>query len=74
MSTLLTQGGNDARHVRRCDAKCHEAKSPACDCICEGRFHGKGLQAAQETLYTAIHLKDLLANHGIAIVAQEPLL
>jgi len=26
----------------RCDAKCHEAAEPACDCICGGRLHGVG--------------------------------
>lgn len=27
---------------RRCDAKCHNAKEPGCDCICGGRYHGCG--------------------------------
>ncbi len=26
----------------RCDANCHEAKEPACDCCCGGRLHGRG--------------------------------
>lgn len=26
----------------RCDAKCHDARSPDCDCICGGRLHGVG--------------------------------
>ncbi len=27
--------------VARCDAKCHDAQEPACDCVCHGRYHGK---------------------------------
>lgn len=26
--------------VRRCDAHCHEAMNPECDCICGGVLHG----------------------------------
>lgn len=31
----------------RCDARCYEASTPDCDCICGGRNHGAGLQRAQ---------------------------
>lgn len=34
--------------VGRCDAKCHDALEPACDCICGGRLHGVGSAAAIE--------------------------
>lgn len=34
--------------VGRCDAKCHEAKEPDCDCICGGAFHGVGSKVACE--------------------------
>jgi hypothetical protein len=38
---------------RRCDAKCHTATSPDCDCICGGRYHGAGSSdVAQERLTT----------------------
>lgn len=30
----------------RCDAKCYNAKSEHCDCICGGLNHGAGRQAA----------------------------
>jgi len=33
--------------VGRCDAKCHNATAPECDCICGGRLHGAGDQAIQ---------------------------
>jgi hypothetical protein len=29
--------------VGRCDARCYNAVTPDCDCICGGRNHGKGL-------------------------------
>ncbi len=36
--------------VGRCDARCHYATSPECDCICGGRLHGTGRNAiAQNT-------------------------
>jgi hypothetical protein len=30
----------------RCDAKCYTATEPACDCICRGANHGRGLAQA----------------------------
>lgn len=34
--------------VGRCDARCHNAKSPDCDCICGGRLHGSGDNAIEQ--------------------------
>jgi hypothetical protein len=34
--------------VGRCDAKCYLAAEDECDCICQGRNHGAGLQNAIE--------------------------
>jgi hypothetical protein len=34
--------------VGRCDARCHGAISPECDCICGGRLHGIGVDQAIE--------------------------
>lgn len=48
MTTLLTVG--DSEGERRCDAKCHDATEPHCRCVCQGRFHGRGHQAAVEQL------------------------
>ena len=33
---------NSGGCVRRCDAKCHDAKEAKCVCICGGVFHGQG--------------------------------
>ena len=32
--------------VGRCDARCHGASEPECDCICGGRLHGVGVDNA----------------------------
>jgi hypothetical protein len=45
MTTLISyasSGGDQGR----CDAKCYEAENEPCDCICQGRNHGAGLEQA----------------------------
>jgi hypothetical protein len=32
--------------IGRCDAKCYTTTEPACDCICRGANHGRGLAQA----------------------------
>lgn len=44
--TLIYVGNSDGC-VGRCDARCYEATSPDCDCICGGKNHGKGLTQAR---------------------------
>lgn len=46
--TLITYGNSETQ--RRCDAHCHDATTPACECecICGGANHGVGLAQAQE--------------------------
>jgi hypothetical protein len=48
VATLLTAGNSDGE--RRCDGKCHDAKEPACDCVCGGRYHGCGGEAAMDRI------------------------
>ncbi len=48
MTAILVCGNSDGQ--RRCDARCHNATTPECDCVCGGRYHGRGAQAAQEQL------------------------
>lgn len=38
MSTVYSCGNSDGQ--RRCDAKCHNATHPECDCVCGGYLHG----------------------------------
>lgn len=40
MTTVLTVGNSEGS--RSCTATCHDAKLPECDCVCGGRYHGKG--------------------------------
>lgn len=47
MATLITVS-NSSGIVGRCDAKCHDARFPKCDCICGGMNHGCGGERAQE--------------------------
>lgn len=46
MTTIKVVNSNGM--VGRCDARCHEAKTPDCHCICGGAFHGIGSEAARE--------------------------
>lgn len=47
MTTLLYQKIGQGK-ARVCDARCYDAKSTVCHCVCEGRNHGKGLKRAIE--------------------------
>ena len=42
MATVMSWGNSEGVKGR-CDAKCHNATSPVCDCMCGGRYHGSGL-------------------------------
>lgn len=46
MVTLIALYSNDGC-VGRCDAKCYEAESGPCDCICGGVNHGAGRARAE---------------------------
>lgn len=45
--TLISVYNSDGC-VGRCDAKCYDAVSPHCDCVCGGANHGAGLKKAEE--------------------------
>lgn len=47
MTTLIAIYNSEGC-VGRCDAKCYNAQSPDCDCICGGKNHGAGLEQAAE--------------------------
>jgi len=54
MSTLIAFYNSEGC-VGRCDAKCYNAKTPSCDCICAGINHGVGYHDAQaNTLLLAL--------------------
>jgi hypothetical protein len=48
MATLLIVGNSEGS--RRCDAKCHDAGESECDCVCGGRYHGRGTAGARELI------------------------
>jgi hypothetical protein len=50
LATVLTVG--DSEGTRRCDATCHEAKGPRCECVCGGRYHGCGSSDKAKQLVT----------------------
>ncbi|MCI4360648.1 MAG: hypothetical protein L3J91_03010, partial [Thermoplasmata archaeon] len=51
--------------VGRCDARCHEATSDACRCICGGALHGAGgACAATAALELLLSDSDLLARYA----------
>jgi hypothetical protein len=47
MSTMIAAYNSDGC-IGRCDAKCYNATTPDCDCICGGANHGVGRKQAQE--------------------------
>lgn len=47
MATLISAHNSEGCYGR-CDAKCHDAVHPHCDCICGGVNHGVGLEKAME--------------------------
>ncbi len=44
--TTLIAAYNSEGCIGRCDAKCHDAIEPDCDCICGGMNHGVGVAQA----------------------------
>ncbi len=44
--TLIEIRKADGTLIGRCDARCHDAVTPECECCCGGRNHGKGLERA----------------------------
>lgn len=51
MTTVIAVYDSDGCRGR-CDARCHDAKEPDCDCICGGRLHGVGAGQA-----IAVHIE-----------------
>jgi hypothetical protein len=59
----------DGKHpASACDAKCYNAKSPICDCICNGLNHGIGLPAAIDRTRRdgARYVAQYVADHPFA--------
>jgi len=50
--------------IRRCTAKCYNAKKPKCRCICGGKNHGVGLRKAMEKIKQTVDDIDLALTMG----------
>ncbi|MCA9962374.1 MAG: hypothetical protein KC443_25240 [Anaerolineales bacterium] len=69
MTTLVsyhTSGGEEGR----CDAKCYDAISDNCTCICGGANHGVGLQRAMDNTraFVATWIEAFAAQNGATSV------
>lgn len=72
MTTAIAVYSGDGQCVGRCDARCHGATSPDCDCICGGRLHGVGIERAIEQ-NTRHFLGDELTDELKAFAARNGL-
>ena len=59
MTTLIKRKKFSGPTTGRCDAKCYNAKSKKCKCVCLGLNHGKGLEKAQ---YMTAKNRDLILS------------
>lgn len=64
MATLIEVREN-GKCLGRCDAKCYNATSERCECICGGDNHGAGLKKAADNSEKHWHLwfEDYEENH-----------
>lgn len=62
MTTAIAVYNSDGC-VGRCDARCHNASDPSCDCICGGRLHGVGASHAVEQ-----NTRDLLGDDNYELL------
>jgi hypothetical protein len=72
VTTILSAGSD--RKPLRCDARCHNAKAPECDCICGGRYHGALRNGGREELNRRIdqYMDPLLENFGVPVQSKLP--
>lgn len=67
MTALITVSNSDGV-VGRCDAKCYNAQTDECDCICGGMNHGAGLERAMENVtehFLGESLETFADKHGL---------
>jgi hypothetical protein len=57
MTTLIAVYNSDGC-VGRCDARCYEAKSAKCHCICGGRNHSAGKLRAMENVAEGVGMSN----------------
>lgn len=64
MTTLIKAGGNEGA-TRRCDARCYQAQTRGCACVCGGMNHGAGLERALQN--TADHAQLLATKSELTL-------
>lgn len=71
MATLMSWRSSGGAQGR-CDAKCHYAASPDCDCMCQGRYHGAGRDGTldQKVREYGDEVLETLAAQGLIDPAQ----
>lgn len=64
MATLIAAYNSDGC-IGRCDAKCYNATTHDCTCICGGLNHGAGIQKAQEntSLLAEVWMEEYKKQH-----------
>lgn len=58
MATVMSWGNSEGTQGR-CDARCHNAALPKCDCMCGGTFHGSAHNGTFE---------QVVQEHGKALI------
>lgn len=73
MATLIS-AHNSEGCIGRCDAKCHEATSDTCNCICGGMNHGAGLDKAMKNTqeYAELWMDEYRQKHPDVIAFDVP--
>ncbi|MGK7344991.1 MAG: hypothetical protein ACNS63_04205 [Candidatus Nitrospinota bacterium M3_3B_026] len=61
MTTLIAVYDSDGL-VGRCDARCHDATTAHCNCVCGGMNHGAGAERALEN--TREYAKDMIDRYA----------
>ena len=46
MTVICEEVDQTGKVIRRCDARCYNAKGQDCECMCDGDNHGKGFIGA----------------------------
>lgn len=60
-----------AREYKVCDGRCYRSTGKNCNCICEGKCHGKGLKASIEHV---IENREYYEWQGVEVVVEDRLL
>ena len=60
---LITAENEEGKTVRVCGANCYNAKGDVCHCVCGGRNHGIGFEAAKAK--TLAEADAIVSDHDV---------